>query len=641
MFGLSFLSPWFLAGAAAIAVPIVLHMLRREQAPPLPFTLVRFLRQAPREQRQRRQIKDWWLLCLRVLALLLLAFAFARPYIKTGEAAMRGTTVLAVDTSLSMSPAAQFERAKKAALSVASDAPAGDRLAVLAFDDNAVVVSAPTIDRGAARAAINGLTPGAGGTNYGAVLAAAARVIGPSGGQLIVVSDLQRSGWSGDGALPNDVQLKVLDVSGAVENLAVSALAREAEQAVALVTNHGARVRDVRAALDVDGQPFAEAAATIEPGATATLRFDKTLPAAGVAHVVLEDRGGLVADNERFLVLDSSSLPATLVLAEDVAGEDAFFLREAIVAVDPSRAFTVDVVSAAERNGVDAARLKPYPAVWLLGTRGLDRRVREALASYVREGGSLFVSAGPLLDAATFATLFEGEDEQTRMRVEEAQGSAFPTVIAPVDGRHPIFAAFGPFAANLGQAQFSNALRIVSGREARTVARFTNGLPALVEQPFGEGRVLVFASDLSAVWNDLPKQPTFVPFVNESLRYLANLRGQPRELLVGAVPDGAQVTRAAAAPAGVAPRTGVITGGRPERRIAVNVDPRESWPVKTTEKEFLERVRRTDPDGRSADVVAREQEAAQSWWRYGLMLLLGILIVEGLWSRRPAPATVG
>jgi hypothetical protein len=647
--GLSFLSPWFLAGAAAIAVPIVLHMLRREVAPPLPFTLVRFLRQAPREQTQRREIKDWWLLLLRIAALLLLALAFARPYLSTGHAVMRGTTVIAVDTSLSMSDPSQFARAQKAALSVASDAPLGDRLAVVAFDDRATVASLPSIDRGTARAAINGLTPGAGGTNYSAALAAASRVIGPSGGQLIVVSDMQRSGWATDGTLPNDVGIRLLDVSGASENLAISALAREGTNAVALVTNHGARSRSVQAALDVDGTPLSKASAQLDAGATATLRFDAPLPATGVAHVRVEDQGGLAADNERFLVLDPSPAPPLLVLSEQVDGADAFYLREAALSVDPSRAFKVDVVAAADRNGLDAARLKPYPVVWLLGTRGLDRRVREALASYVQEGGALFVSAGPLLDAATFATLFEGT---THLRVEEPQGAVFPTMLAPVDGRHPIFAAFGPFAANLGEAQFTSALRIVPspGADTRIVARFTNGLPALVEQPIGAGRVLVFASDVSTAWNDLPKQPTFVPFVNESLRYLANLRGLPRELLVGAVPEGVRITSAPAAAGaasvaataldGQALRPGVVRIGRPERLVAVNVDPRESWSVKITDKEFLERVRRTDPDGRSADVVAREQEAAQSWWRYGLMILLGVLIIEGLLARRPAPATM-
>jgi hypothetical protein len=51
-------------------------------------------------------------------------------------------------------------------------------------------------------------------------------------------------------------------------------------------------------------------------------------------------------------------------------------------------------------------------------------------------------------------------------------------------------------------------------------------------------------------------------------------------------------------------------------------------------------VRRTEAEGRSADVIAREQEAGQHWWRYGLVLLLLVLVSEGLLARRPAPVTV-
>src|SRR5262249_20863576 len=166
-----------------------------------------------------------------------------------------------------------------------------------------------------------------------------------------------------------------------------------------------------------------------------------------------------------------------------------------------------------------------------------DRRVREQLTAYVREGGALFVTSGPMLDAATFDSLF---DEDERVHVEPPEnGVTFPTTLAPVDTRHPIFAAFGSFAANLGHAQFTQALRLVPSESSRGVARFTNGLPALVEQPIRNGRVLAFASDVGNDWNNFPRQPTFVPFVNESLRYLANQRERQQEMFVGSLATAA------------------------------------------------------------------------------------------------------
>ena len=65
----------------AVAIPIVLHFLRRDVAPEVPFTAVRLLQRSPIERSRRRRLRDLLLLAARVAALLLLALAFARPYI--------------------------------------------------------------------------------------------------------------------------------------------------------------------------------------------------------------------------------------------------------------------------------------------------------------------------------------------------------------------------------------------------------------------------------------------------------------------------------------------------------------------------------------------------------------------------------
>ena len=72
---MSFLYPIFLAGAVAIALPIALHLLRRDVAPEVPFTAVRLLRRSPLEQTRRKRLRDLLLLLARVAALLLLAVA--------------------------------------------------------------------------------------------------------------------------------------------------------------------------------------------------------------------------------------------------------------------------------------------------------------------------------------------------------------------------------------------------------------------------------------------------------------------------------------------------------------------------------------------------------------------------------------
>ena len=63
---MSFLSPLFLLGALAAAVPIVLHLLKREPDARVRFSAVRLLRNAPVEHASRRHLRELLLLALRV-----------------------------------------------------------------------------------------------------------------------------------------------------------------------------------------------------------------------------------------------------------------------------------------------------------------------------------------------------------------------------------------------------------------------------------------------------------------------------------------------------------------------------------------------------------------------------------------------
>src|SRR4029453_8696932 len=81
MFGISFLSPLFLGAALAVAVPVVLHLFRRRTDVVVDFSSVRLLERVPIERQRRRRLREIILLILRVTALVLLALAFARPYV--------------------------------------------------------------------------------------------------------------------------------------------------------------------------------------------------------------------------------------------------------------------------------------------------------------------------------------------------------------------------------------------------------------------------------------------------------------------------------------------------------------------------------------------------------------------------------
>src|SRR4051812_4945590 len=103
MFGLSLIHAGFLAGGLAVALPIVIHLLFRQRTRTVVIGSVQFLHQVVREHRRRRRVRQWILLALRMLAVVLLALLFARPY--WDESQRRGLeqeVVLLIDRSASM-----------------------------------------------------------------------------------------------------------------------------------------------------------------------------------------------------------------------------------------------------------------------------------------------------------------------------------------------------------------------------------------------------------------------------------------------------------------------------------------------------------------------------------------------------------
>ena len=87
---MGFLSPWFLAAAALVGLPLYLHLLRRHKAESQPFSSLMFFERRTQSSIKHRRLRHLLLLSLRVAVLLLLALVFANPFINRSVAGMDG-----------------------------------------------------------------------------------------------------------------------------------------------------------------------------------------------------------------------------------------------------------------------------------------------------------------------------------------------------------------------------------------------------------------------------------------------------------------------------------------------------------------------------------------------------------------------
>ena len=100
---ISFLHPWVLAGLLAAGVPILLHLIQRRQPPVVVFPAVRYLVDTTREHQKRLKLRNWLLLLIRTLLIVLLVLAAAGPTapIKGAPGHSPAALVIVLDNSLS------------------------------------------------------------------------------------------------------------------------------------------------------------------------------------------------------------------------------------------------------------------------------------------------------------------------------------------------------------------------------------------------------------------------------------------------------------------------------------------------------------------------------------------------------------
>jgi hypothetical protein len=514
----------------------------------------------------------------------------------------------------------RFEQAQALARDAASAAATGQQVAVIAFDDRATVVAAPG-GEGFARSAIGGLKAGSGATRFAPLFARVQETAGSAPAQLVIVSDLQRAGWSEEAppSIAGNIDVEIRQVGEIKGNVAIAAIRRSGDEIVLTLANGGNAAASGTARISVDRQEKATAPFNVPAGATTDVTVHYRAPDRGVLTAAIDDAAGFPADNTRVLLLDASSRPRVTVVS-GADGESGFYVARALQSVDGEDGFDVDERTATSLAGVSNEQLARSATVVLLSTRGLDRRSRDAIAAYVRNGGGLLVAASDDVEASVLATTMGWQGFTAAAQAEPAG------VLAPVDLRHPIFRPFGALAANLGEGHFDRTWTL-RGDGWDVLARFTNGAAALVERHEGKGRVVLFASDVSRRWNDFPLTPAFVPFAVETVRYTGAATDRRRDYVV------------ADAPAGVPPEAGVYeTGGR---RIVVNVDPRESAPASMTAADFTKLLKPADTaPAAPLEVQAQRAEGRQNLWRYGLLLMMLALVAESMVGR-PAQGITG
>ena len=627
------LTPLYLLGGLAVAVPIIVHW-RRQRRQPRPFPSLRFILRSEIRTQGWRRLMRWLVLACRVLVFLLIALAFAGPRLLRQFGGVEEATVLLVDESCSMRAGTRWADATAAAAAVAGRRGPKHQVALVAFGRSARVVTpldGPEAD--GLPAAVRALAPTHEKTDVDQAIRLADDLLREHPARrrsIVAVSDMTAP-WRDvrwDAPLSPGIEFAEPPlVPALVPNLAVvqvdvprSHWGTEQEIPVAAeVRNFSGREWTGQVRCLIDDRVAGEQSLTVPPQATRTATFavsaaGATAPLAGQVSIAADD--GFAADDRRYFAIDYARPVRLGRWPAGAGGRDDRFLRTAVMPRPEAGEdrFTFGPLDPDAVDAADALRDAVDVVVLDHGTR-LEPAAAAALREFVEAGGGLVL-------------ILQGKERQQDWERDwlglaldaprEPSALSAPRTPARVDFTHPVLAPLsGAEGGNLFGVQI-RGWRPFQLEQGRVLVGLADDEPLLAVRDVGEGRVAVFALPLDRRWSDWPIQPNFLPLVHRLLDWMLERGGRSTGLLVGdAAPDGAIVTEPGLWRHPTEP--GLVR--------AVNLDPAESDLTPITLPDIAQRL--TIPAvesaaGPAAAATSPRDGRDYAWWLLGLVLVLEI-----------------
>ena len=542
---MSLLMPLYIAGLAAISLPLLFHLIRRSPRGQVVFSSLMFLSRSPPRLTRRSRLDQWLLLLLRALAILLLAIAFARPFLRSqsvlGVSGSQGRRmILLVDTSASMQRQGTWSAAMQRSEELLADLGPRDWVALYAFDsDVRVIVDFPrevttpiSQHRQQISEQLAQLSPGWQSTNLARALSRAAEDLkiladeNPSSIsaplQIVLLSDMQRgsqvealSGYEWPESVKLDIKpVMPVEAGNASISLVADIRRRNNREDLRLKVSNsqdGESESFQVTWVSADGASAVGTDVYVPPGESRVIQIPEHT-AEDLAYLQLKgDPHGF--DNRLFLAPPRTETVRLLYLGNDQAAdtEGALYYLQRAYADSALRQFEI----------LDEIPGDPLSPVGVAGislavvTRPLDTVEGVLVQDYLEKGGHLLYVASDTGCQDSIRLLLD--DQQLELVEQQPDDYA---MLADIDFDHPLFAPFrNPQFSSFNKIHFwqYRQIQVAADNSSRILARFDSGHPALLEQEVGEGVAWVLASSWQPVDSELARSTKFVPLLLEML----------------------------------------------------------------------------------------------------------------------------
>jgi Aerotolerance regulator N-terminal/von Willebrand factor type A domain len=693
---MQFLNPLLLVGSLAVIGPLLLHLIRKEESKKIPFSSLMFVTRLPKRSLRRQTLRHRLLLLMRMVALILLALAFARPFLVSEVAAPLTSSsdkslVVLIDNSFSTRSGNRFERAREQALKILDSMSAGSTVQFVLYSDTTQVLNNLQAEKSSLRAVLQHVQPTYRKTDHRSALKLAQQLLSSAPNEqreIHWISDFQQSGWTDileEVVIGDKVKVQPHDVGGTEGgNISIShsQLSRYIEGESQLtrisvrVTAYDTKAPvTARAALKLNGRILQERQFTLPAANSQLIEFDSFAVPPGVSKgdIQLYVSDSLEADNVYHFTLNSQQRVKLLLLGER-GSRDSFYVAKALSASKdaPFQLETQDV------NQGETLDLSKYSAVLLNNVATVPAALVDRLQEFVVNGGGLITILGSRVRATELSQRLERVlPAKLGNKLSTSSGNK-ELFIGEIQRQHPIFEIFqNVHHSYFMTTPFYGAFQSLPNESSQVLARLDDGSPLLLTRNLGKGRSLLFTSSLNIEWNDLPLKSVFLPFLHQMVKYSTSYEAEQYAFVVGEVIPMSvlnpmlgralnRISRSSSysqdwkvlTPSGKAAELGDVDLVKApffsldepgfyqsrvhnfDNAVAVNIAPEESDLRKIAPEKVLASLRRVSQTYSGTSPVEASLDQRQAWenkqriWWYLLLLTLLVLAVESFVSNR-------
>ena len=695
---MSFLAPLYALGLLAISAPIIFHLIQRRPKGEQTFSSLMFLSPSPPRLTRRSRLDNLLLLLLRGCALLLLAMAFARPFLRShlqdSFLPSRDIAIL-LDTSASMQRAEVWDQAKAEVINVVNDLQPHDRITLLTFDTGltrALDWTNPQLVTPAHRIELvedqlTSIQPGWHETNLGAALTQTLELLqdqevdqaanGAANAQLIVVTDFQKgsdltalAGSQWPQGVGVDLRIIAPAESSNVSLHRISSFEESDSEAIQVRVTNSSTSETTEYQLhwqDDQGNEIINSEKTILVPTGQHRTIDITRHPTTSVLAVKGDTTDF--DNRIYVAQPYRGQQRLLHLGLD--SDDVESLPFFVKRMDLSTP-RYEVITEAQWPPSELDELEATSCPLVIVAQVLSESDTTVLQQYVKNGGKVLI----ILDqqhaesngaSDAIARLMDLETVQ----ISEAEVDDY-AMLQDIRFEHPLFAPFADTRFNdFTKIRVWQHRLIESDHEHPwdPLIRFDNGAPALVQRDLDEGTIWILTTGWQPKESQLALSTKFVPLLSGMFDSTIDLESSTDDYEVGDVVSfaDAQESVEVIAPTGDTYRietspfeldTTDIPGiymasvDGTARQFAINLSAREGQtdvmdPVELEQRgiviqDFLSEAELTENDRQLKDV---ELESRQQIWRWLILGALGFLLAEswlsGRLSRQTVPSTSG